>query len=118
MLLPTALILSSPAGAAWVYVPAGWTTTEQGYWGTVTDGRDMLAMLQSYRQEAELWERTVTSMQEEVAVAQVEMTAQLEALRTELSAERQAWRREIAAERGRTWLYVVGALGLGFVIGR
>jgi putative heme degradation protein len=57
-------------------------------------------------------------MQEEVTVAQGEMNAQLEALRTELDAERQAWRREIAAERGRTWLYVALAGGVGFLVGR
>ena len=110
--------MSSPAGAAWMYVPAGWTATEPGYWGTVADGRDTLAAIQSYREEAELWERTAASMQEEVAVAQVEMSAQLEALRTELDAERQAWRREIATERGRTWLYVALAGGIGYALGR
>jgi hypothetical protein len=100
-----------------MYVPAGWTATEPGYWGTVTDGRDMLAMLQSYRQEAELWERTVASMQAEVASFRAEIDTEMKTLRDELNAERLAWK-EVTAERSRTWLYVVGALGLGIAIGR
>lgn len=96
------------------YVPAGWTSTEPGYWLTEHDGRDLLAALQTYRQEAELWEKATRSIEGSVERFQAEITEQLEALEDQLNAERRAHR---AAQR-RSWIYVALAGGIGYALGR
>lgn len=109
-----ALTTSLPSGASVQYVPAGWTSTEPGYWLTEPDGRDLLAALKTYRNEAEAWEQAVRSMEAETEVFKTNIEVQLRVLEEKFDAERRIWK----AEKNRTWLYVVGALGLGFVIGR
>lgn len=93
-------------------------TSEPGYWMSEDDGRDLLTAIRTYRQAAEIWERTAAEMQAEVTSLRAEIDAEMKTLRDELNAERLAWKRKATAERNRTWLCVVGALGLGFVIGR
>lgn len=92
----------------------GWTSPEPGYWLAEPDGRDLLAALQTYRQEAELWEQTARGMETSIDVFRAEITEQLAALEDQLNAERRA---HLVAQR-RSWLYVALAGGIGYLAGR
>ena len=114
MLLPLISIASSPAGASVEYVPAGWVSSEPGYWMTEPDGRDLLAALQTYRQEAELWEQTARGMETSIDVFRAEITEQLKVLEDQINSERKEHR---AAQR-KSWLYIALAGGIGYAVGR
>lgn len=92
----------------------GWTSPEPGYWLAEHDGRDLLAALQTYRQEAELWEQTARGMETSIDVFRAEITEQLKVLEDQINSERKEHR---AAQR-KSWLYIALAGGIGYLAGR
>lgn len=110
-------MMSSPATATWQHVPAGWTAQTEGYFGTIEDGRDTLAAIRTYRQEAAAWERTVQEIRAEVAASQLALSEQIRQLQEDLSRERDAWQSQISRERRKWAVYTLGALALGYVVG-
>lgn len=98
MTLLAGLMTSSPA-SAWTYVPAGWTATEPGYWGTERDGRDTLQALRTYRDERDAWQRAFEDSRDENRTFQEKMEQRFTALEESLEAERAGWKREIRKAR-------------------
>lgn len=107
----TASIASSPCGAEWKLTPAGWTATEPGYWGTLADGRDTLAALQSYRQAGERWKVAYEAQHAEFVSVTETLTERLAALERQIAEERRAWRAEAARERWKNALSLVIVVG-------
>lgn len=90
---------SSPASAAWKYVPEGWTTPDAGYFGTEQDGRDTLQALRTYREERDAWQRAFEDSRDENRTFQEKMEQRFTALEESLEAERARWKREIHKAR-------------------
>lgn len=107
-------MMSLPSGATVRYVPMGWTSPEPGYWLAEHDGRDLLAAVRTYRQEAAEWEWAAREMEMTVQEFQADADQRLAQLEAQFNAERRAWR----AEQRKTWLYVALAGGIGYLIGR
>lgn len=110
--------LSCPSFADWKLVPAGWTTEEQGYFGTLQDGRDTLAALQTYRQTSERWKAAYSDLRTEFLTTTEDIKRQMVDLQGQLNNERKAWKAEIVRSRTNTLLWVVLAGGLGYAAGR
>ena len=91
---------SSPASAAWTYIPAGWTATEPGYWGTEQDGRDTLEALRTYREERDAWRKAFEDARDENRAFQERMEQRFSDLEKSLETERAAWKREIRKAKG------------------
>lgn len=92
----------------------GWESPEPGYWLAEHDGRDLLAAVRTYRQEAAEWEWAAREMEMTVQEFQADADQRLAQLEAQFNAERRAWR----AEQRKTWLYVALAGGIGYLIGR
>lgn len=114
MALLLVLMMSLPSGAAVRYVPMGWASPEPGYWLAEHDGRDLLAAVRTYRQEAAEWEWAAREMEMTVQEFQADADQRLAELEAQFNAERRAWR----AEQRKAWLYVALAGGIGYLIGR
>jgi hypothetical protein len=106
-----------PSSAEWRPVPAGWTATEPGYFGTLEDGRDTLAALQTYRQTSERWKAAYSDLRTEFLTTTGDIKAQMSDLAEQLNGERKAWKAEIARGRTNNWIWAVIAGGLGFLTG-
>lgn len=91
--------MTSLPASAWTYVPAGWTATEPGYWGTEQDGRDTLEAIRTYREERDAWRKAFEAAQDENRAFQEKMEQRFTALEESLEAERAAWKREIRKAR-------------------
>lgn len=91
--------MTSLPASAWTYVPAGWTATEPGYWGTERDGRDTLQALRTYREERDAWQRAFEDARDENRTFQEKMEQRFTALEESLEAERAGWKREIRKAR-------------------
>ncbi|HCL78927.1 MAG TPA: hypothetical protein DIC53_03045 [Synergistaceae bacterium] len=91
---------SSPASAAWKYVPEGWTTPDAGYFGTEQDGRDTLEALRTYREEATAWEAAYNALKAEFDTLRAELDMKFAALEKSLDKEREAWKGEIRKAKG------------------
>ncbi len=92
--------MTSLPASAWTYVPAGWTATEPGYWGTERDGRDTLQALRTYREERDSWRRAFEAARDENRDFQAKMEERFSSLEKSLEAERTAWKREIRKAKG------------------
>ena len=91
--------MTSLPASAWTYVPAGWTATEPGYWGTERDGRDTLQALRTYREERDAWQRAFEDARDENRTFQEKMEQRFTALEEFLESERAGWKREIRKAR-------------------
>ncbi|GHV45743.1 hypothetical protein FACS1894204_05690 [Synergistales bacterium] len=116
--LLVSLTLSSPCGAEWKVVPAGWTSEEAGYFGTLEDGRDTLAALQTYRLTAQRWEAAHEDLRAEFVRNSEQVKADIIALEAQINEERKAWKAEVARARTRNVIWVVLAGAAGYAIGR
>jgi hypothetical protein len=99
-------------------VPEGWTTTEPGYFGTLQDGRDTLAALQTYRQTSERWKAAYSDLRTEFLTTTEDIKAQMAKMETQINAERKAWRAEIVRSRTNMLLWIAVAGGIGYAAGR
>jgi hypothetical protein len=99
-------------------VPEGWTTTEQGYFGTLQDGRDTLAAIQTYRQTSERWKAAYADLRTEFVTTTDDIKKQMAALGDQLNNERKAWKAEVARSKGSTWFWIAVAGGVGYAAGR
>jgi hypothetical protein len=91
---------SSPASAAWTLVPAGWQSSEPGYWGDEATGRDTLEALRTYREERDAWKQAFESVRDENQIFQEKMEQRFSGLEESLEKERAAWKREIRKAKG------------------
>jgi hypothetical protein len=82
---------SWPCGAEWKTVPAGWTATEAGYFGTLEDGRDTLAALQTYRLTSERWRAAHQDLYDEFVKNSRQVQRDIKALEAQINKERSAW---------------------------
>lgn len=92
--------MTSLPASAWTYVPAGWTATEPGYWGTERDGRDTLQALRTYREERDAWQKAFEDSRDENRTFQEKMEQRFTALEESLESERAGWKREIRKAKG------------------
>ncbi len=95
MTLLAVLMTSSISSGEWKYVPAGWTATEPGYFGSEQDGRDTLEAVRTYREERDSWRRAFEEARDENRDFQAKMEERFSSLEKSLEAERTAWKREI-----------------------
>ena len=112
------LFLGAPARSEWQLVPAGWTATEPGYFGTLDDGRDTLAALQTYRETAERWQAAYSDLRTEFITSTNQIKSQMADLANQLNSERKA--RKTENERG-WWKELLRAVvfgGIGYAVGR
>ena len=98
MALLAGLMTSSPA-SAWTYIPAGWTATEPGYWGSEQDGQDTLEALRTYREERDAWKRAFEDARDENRAFQERMEQRFSDLEKFLETERAGWKREVRKAR-------------------
>jgi hypothetical protein len=113
----TGSTLNSPCFADWQTVPAGWTATEPGYFGTLADGRDTLAALQTYRQTGERWKAAYSDLRTEFIKTTEEIKEKMAELEEQINAERRAWRAEVSRGRANSLLWIAAAGGIGFLAG-
>jgi hypothetical protein len=103
-------------------VPLGWTATEPGYFGTLEDGRDTLAALQTYRQTSERWKAAYSDLRTEFLTTTEDIKKQMTALEEQINSEREAWKKEVAKAETKgfwsTFWTILGAGGLGYAVGR
>jgi hypothetical protein len=99
-------------------VPEGWTTTEQGYFGTLPDGRDTLAALQTYRQTSERWKAAYSDLRTEFLTTAENLREQMAALEKQINNERRAWKAEVVRSRTNNLLWIILAGGIGYAVGR
>jgi hypothetical protein len=118
ILLPLVLTMSSPAFGDWKLVPGGWTTTEPGYFGTLEDGRDTLAALQTYRQTSERWKAAYSDLRTEFLTTTEDIRKQMLSLEEQINGERRAWKAEIVRSRTNNLLWIVVAGSIGYAVGR
>ncbi|ADE57221.1 hypothetical protein [Aminobacterium colombiense] len=109
--------MSSQSFGAWEYVPAGWTTPEAGFWGNEADGRDTLTAIRAYRIESQAWEKAYENLRGEILSYQESTKEQLEDLKKQLDAERNAWKKEMQSDQAKNRLYILLALGVGYMAG-
>ena len=114
----TGSTLSLPSFAEWKAVPEGYTTTEPGYFGTLQDGRDTLAALQTHRQTSERWKAAYSDLRTEFLTTTEDIQKQMKALETQINNERKAWKAEIARGKTNTLLWIAVAGGIGYAIGK
>jgi len=103
--------MSCPSFASWKAVPAGWTSKEPGYWCTEQDARDTLAMVRTYRQQAQAWEGAYNELLTEVRTSNEAFAVKLKALEDSINSDRMVNRRN-------TVLFAIVAFGIGFAAGR
>jgi hypothetical protein len=108
---------SSSSFAEWKYVPKGWIAPEAGFWGNETDGRDTLTLIRAYRVESQAWEKAYENLKGEILSHQKTTKEQLEDLKMQLDEERKAWKEEIQSDQAKNKLYILLALGVGYVVG-
>jgi hypothetical protein len=106
----TGLTLNSPCFADWQTVPAGWTATEPGYFGTLADGRDTLAALQTYRETSERWKAAYSDLRTEFITTTEEINKKMGQMQEQINNERKAWRAEVKKSRADNSLW--GAVGI------
>jgi hypothetical protein len=99
-------------------VPENWTTTEAGYFGTLEDGRDTLAALQTYRQTSERWKAAYSDLRTEFITSNEDIKKQMKALENQLNNERKAWKSEIVRSRTNNLIWIALAGGIGYAIGK
>ncbi len=105
--------MSYPSFAAWQVVPAGWQTSEEGYFCTFEDGADTLAAIRTYKSEAQAWQAAYTEIKKDIQEYRDDTQGRLKALEEEFNKERLEWKRERAKGR----FYIIGALVVGAAIG-
>jgi hypothetical protein len=111
-------MLNSPCFGEWKLVPENWTATEPGYFGSLQDGRDTLAAIQTYRQTSERWKAAYTDLRTEFLTTTEDIKRQMTALEGQINVERKAWRAEIVRSRTNNWVWIVLAGGIGYAVGR
>ena len=103
-------------------VPEGWTATEPGYFGTLEDGRDTLAALQTYRETSERWKAAYSDLRTEFLTSNEDVQKRFDALAGQLNNERKAWKEAWKAEsvrwRVKNWVWLIVGGGIGFAAGR
>jgi hypothetical protein len=99
-------------------VPENYMTTEPGYFGTLEDGRDTLAAIQTYRQTGERWKAAYSDLRKEFLTTTDEIKKQMTALEGQINNERRTWKAEIVRSRTNTLLWMVLAGGIGYAAGR
>jgi hypothetical protein len=92
-------------------------TPTEGYFGSLTDGKDTLTAIRTYRLEAESWAQTVQEIRVEVAESQAGFTRGLSDIEESINQEREAWQDQLSRERRKWVVYTLGALALGYVVG-
>ena len=105
--------MSYPSFAAWQVVPAGWQTSEGGYFCTLEDGADTLAAIRTYKSEAQAWQAAYAEIKKDIQEYRDDTQEQLKALEEEFNKERLEWKKEQAKGR----FYIIGAFVLGAAIG-
>jgi hypothetical protein len=108
----------SPCFADWKLVPENYTTTEPGYFGTLQDGKDTLAAIQTHRKTSERWKAAYSDLRTEFWTTTEDIKRQMTELEKQLGGERKAWKAEIERNRTRNILLLVIVGGLGYAAGR
>jgi hypothetical protein len=111
-------MLNSPCFGEWRLVPEGWTTSEPGYFGSLQDGRDTLAAIQTYRETSERWKAAYTDLRAEFLTTTEDIKKQVAALEGQINVERKAWKAEIVRSRTNNLLWIVLAGGIGYAVGK
>ena len=99
-------------------MPAGWTSDEAGYFGSLADGHDTLAAVQTYRLQYERVTVAYQDLHREFVRNTEQVKADIKALEAQINKERRAWRVEVARARARNIIWVVIAGAAGFLVGR
>ena len=94
-----------------MFLPAGTPTPEDGYWCNEQDARDTLAMVRTYKAQAQAWESAYEELRAEVTTSNDMFRSKLQELEDAINAERRANKRNL-------FYYAVGAFALGFIAGR
>jgi len=76
------------ATAKWIHVPEGYVTTEEGYFGTIQDGKDTLAIIKSSKEEARVYKQGYNDIKNEFLSFQKSSKQQLAELKASLDQER------------------------------
>lgn len=74
-------------------------------------------MVQTYRGQAESWEKAFTDIKEEMITTQNQLSERLNKLEDSFNLERKAYKAEIKRERGKIWVWGILFAGAGFAIG-
>ncbi|GHV45312.1 hypothetical protein FACS1894204_04120 [Synergistales bacterium] len=84
---------------------------EAGYFGTLADGRDTLAALQTYRLTADKWQGAYQDLRAEFVRNSEQVRADIKALEAQVNAERRAWKAEVTRSRTQSliWGIIIGA---------
>ena len=94
-----------------MFLPAGTSSSEDGYWCSEQDARDTLAMVRTYKAQAKAWESAYNELLTEVRTSNEAFALKLKQLEDSINAERRVNRRNMV-------LYAIVAFGVGFVAGR
>ncbi|WP_286677104.1 hypothetical protein [Aminobacterium sp. EBM-42] len=92
-------------------------TSEPGYFGSEADGRDALAALKTYKGQSEAWENAYGDLRSEILSYQKSAKEELKLLKEQMEVERRAWKKEIQVSQTKNTIYLLLALGIGYVAG-
>ena len=107
------LIGSYPSIADWRLVPQGWITDQQGYFGSLDDGRDTLSAIQTYRFLSEKWSSAYESQNKLFMTNLNETKTQLSELERQINSERKAWSTEVKRNRSNNFILMLVVVGVG-----
>jgi hypothetical protein len=92
--------------------------TEAGYFGTLDDGKDTLAALQTYRQTSERWKAAYEDLKREFTATAEGIQNQVDALESQIDVERKAWKSAVASGQTNVLWVILGAVTVVFAVGR
>ena len=92
-------------------MPAGWTSTQAGYWLSDTAARDIAAGWLADRESVRILRQGLTDLRSEMAAANADTQRLLGELRKEIANERLSYNKRIRATKtqGLLWGVVLGA---------
>ena len=76
-------------------MPQGFSAPATGYWADESTGRNMLYMIQTYRERSEYWEKAHGSISAEFRIYIDQTNERLSNIEAAIEAERTAWKKEI-----------------------
>ena len=94
-------------------MPQGWITDQQGYFGSLDDGRDTLSAIQTYRFLSEKWSSAYESQNKLFMTNLNETKTQLSELERQINSERKAWSTEVKRNRSNNFILMLVVVGVG-----
>lgn len=94
-------------------MPQGWITDQQGYFGSLDDGRDTLSAIQTYRFLSEKWSSAYENQNKLFMANLNETKTQLTELERQINSERKAWSTEVKRSRNNNFFLILAVIGVG-----